>query len=119
MGVQAPPAVMIFLPLTLFHSTKSENRKQIAPVTTGMMKADVTALLYASSTPGSCSGITTSRICVAPAATTAEGFTSGAYWGSFWISLLRKMFWAAEMEIAPPRVLKKMVIASASRAGCG
>ena len=40
------------------------------------------------------------------------GFTPVVRFGISWMSVLEKMFWAMEMEIAPPRELKKMAIAS-------
>jgi len=55
----------------------------------------------------------TSRICVAPAAMMSAGSTPLVYLGISTISVLEKMFWAMEMEMAPPRELKKMATASA------
>lgn len=82
------------------------------PEAIGRIIARVTAMLYATSTPASDAAGVTSRTCVAPAAIITAGSTLGACTGICWSSVFEKTFWATEMDIAPPRVLKKIARAS-------
>ena len=78
----------------------------------GRMNARVIAYVYAMSTPGRSLDEMTFRRFVAPAFRTSVGSTPGASFGMVVSSLLENTFWATEMEIAPPRVLKKITNAS-------
>lgn len=54
------PAVTFF-PFTLLHSTNRLHRNAMQLVAIGRMNAEVTAVLYACKTPGSCADVVTSR----------------------------------------------------------
>ena len=95
--------------------TKSDTTNAAQAVAIGRMNALVSEYVYAIKTPPSWSEDTTSRMCVAPAAMITAGLTSGAYFGIDLMRVLLKTFWAMEMEMAPPRELKKMTNASVGR----
>lgn len=78
----------------------------------GKIKARLIAKVYACRTPGNCPGGVTSLTWVAPAAMIVAGLTPVVCFGISWMRVLEKMFWAMEMEKAPPRELKKMAMAS-------
>jgi hypothetical protein len=82
------------------------------PTAIGRMKALVSAMLYARSTPWSWSGGVTSLMKVAPALMIFCALRPVVCLGISSMSLLEKMFCAMEMEMAPPSELKKMAIAS-------
>lgn len=92
-----------------------EQMTAMPPDAIGSTIARVTAMLYATSTPARDAAGVTSRTCVAPAAMMTAGSTLGACTGICWSSVFEKTFWATEMDIAPPRVLKKIASASILR----
>jgi len=81
------------------------------PTAIGKIKDLLIAKVYACKTPGSAAPATC-RTCVAPAPIIVAGLIPGANFGISSISVFVNIFCATLIDMAPPRELKKMAIAS-------